>query len=80
MSYTGVATAGGGFNPLAAGTKTYGGGRPMPTIGPVNPLGYKERDAQVQARRNAMLKQIQAMQQQNFASSANLGGPLQNGY
>lgn len=78
-SYSGVATGGGGFNKLAAGNKIYGSGRPMPTLGPVDPLGYKERDAQALARRNAMLKQIQAMQQQNFMSSASLGGPLQHG-
>lgn len=75
-SYTGVATGGGGFNPLAAGVKRYGGGRSMPTIGPVDPLGYRERDAQTQARRNAILKQLQAQQQNNFLSAANLGGPL----
>lgn len=75
----GTATAGGGFNNLAAGNKSYGGGRPMPTSGPVDPLGYKDRDAKVAARRAAMLKQIQAMQAGNYFSAQNLGGPLQGG-
>lgn len=34
-----------GFNKFAAGRKIYGGGRPMPTIGPVDKSGYRERDA-----------------------------------
>lgn len=74
--YNGVAIAGGGFNPLSAGSKTYGGGRSMPTLGPVDPMGYKNRDLKLQARRNAMLQQIQAMQGQNYMSSASLGGPM----
>ncbi len=79
LDYTGTAKAGGGFNKMAAGNKTYGGGRPMPTIGPVDPLGYAERDRKGKSRRNAMLAQIQALQGQNAFSAANLGGPLQNG-
>jgi hypothetical protein len=66
--YSGTAVAGGGFNPFAAGTKHYGGGRTMPTMGRVNPLGYKQRDAQAQARRNAILSRIKANQQGNYAS------------
>ena len=50
-----------GFMKFAAGNKTYGGGRPMPTVGPVDPIGYKERDAkaslkQAAARRLARIK------------------------
>lgn len=33
------------FNAYSAGNKVYGGGRPMPTVGPVDPIGYAERDA-----------------------------------
>lgn len=77
--YTGVATVGGGFNPNAAGNKMYGMGRSMPTLGPVDPLGYRQRDATLQARRNAMLRQIQAMQSGNTMSPQFLGGPLRNG-
>lgn len=76
--YTGVATAGGGFNPFAAGAKSYGSGRPMPTIGPVDPMGYRMRDLQAQAQRNAMLAQIKAMQSGNTMSPQFLGGPLAN--
>jgi hypothetical protein len=74
-NYLGIATAGGGFNPFSAGNKSYGGGRPMPTIGPVDPLGYRDRDAKTQAKRTAMLRQIQALQQGNTMSSSYLGGP-----
>ena len=33
----------------SAGNKTYGGGRPHPTSGPVDPAGYIERGANKQA-------------------------------
>lgn len=55
-NYRGVARAGGGFNALAAGNKMYGGGRSMPTLGPVDRLGYAERDAKLKARNNALLR------------------------
>lgn len=55
-NYRGVAKAGGGFSSYAAGSKTYGGGRSMPTLGPVDPLGYRERDLKLKARRNALLQ------------------------
>lgn len=42
-----------GFNPYAAGAKIYGGSRYNPTMGPVDPTGYKERDRMRQVRRNA---------------------------
>ncbi len=67
--YRGVARGGGGFNSYAAGTKTYGGGRPMPTIGKVDPTGYAERDRQSRARRNAILRRLQAGQRGKFASA-----------
>ncbi len=76
--YSGVATAGGGFSPLAAGIKMYGMGRSMPTMGPVDIAGYRERDARTRARRSAMLKQIQALQGGNNFSAAALGGPRGN--
>jgi len=46
---------GGGFNKHAAGSKTYGAGRPYPNMGKVGAegkKGYAMRDA----RRNAILK------------------------
>jgi len=48
------------FNPYAAGGKSYGSGRPMPTIGPVaSPQGYEERDNRASARKNAILRRMQ---------------------
>jgi len=79
MAYMGVATGGGGFNPLAAGRKTYGGGRPFPTSGPVDPLGYAERDAEARMKRNALLRRIQAGLAGQYAS-ANYNRYLGGGY
>jgi len=63
----------GTFNPYSAGRKVYGGGRPMPNIGPVDPIGYKERDAQnaIQKQqiindRNAALRRLKANQKGNY--------------
>lgn len=49
---------GGGFNSLAAGNKLYGAGRTNPTMGPVDKLGYINRDATIRARRNAILRRL----------------------
>lgn len=70
--YTGTATGGGGFNEYAVGRKHYGGGRGFPTMGPVDPTGYRERDRIAKARREAMLKRLRAGFGQNFASAAYL--------
>jgi hypothetical protein len=70
MPYNGVATGGGGFNPFAAGRKSYGSGRSMPTTGAVDPLGYKKRDLQTQARRNAILQRLKAGASGNYGSAA----------
>jgi hypothetical protein len=60
----------GQYNPYAAGSKTYGGGRPMPTVGPVDPIGYKTRDAVVarqnQVNRNATLRRLKNNQKGNY--------------
>lgn len=64
------------FNSYAAGNKIYGGGRSAPNIGmALDPLGYKERDLATKARRDAMLKWLQAKAKGNFMSSSFLGGP-----
>lgn len=63
------------FNSYAAGNKTYGFGRSNPTMGPVDKLGYKERDAKHSARRNAILRRLKANQKGNFNSPDSLGGP-----
>lgn len=59
---------GGGFQPYAAGIKHYGMGRSFPTSGTVNRLGYARRDNEAAARRNALLKQMQARQGGQFNS------------
>lgn len=63
------------FNAYAAGNKIYGGTRSFPTMGPVDPLGYRERDLAAQARRNAMLRRLKAQSAGKFMSSPWLGGP-----
>lgn len=58
------------FNPYAAGNKTYGGGRPMPNIGPVaQPQGYNERDNRAQARKNAIMRRMKGSDTGNPMSS-----------
>jgi hypothetical protein len=53
--------AGGGFNPVAAGSKTYGAGRPFPNMGrTANKAGYGKRDA-MNARANAIQKRLGGM-------------------
>lgn len=64
-----------GFNRYAAGAKTYGSGRSFPTIGPVDPLGYRERNLQQKARMQAIFNKLKAIQSGNYMSSAYLGGP-----
>lgn len=52
------------FNPYAAGEKVYEGGRSSPNLGPTaNREGYEERDRKAKARRNALLRKMQAGQQ-----------------
>lgn len=62
------------FQRYAAGNKLYGSGRSYPTSGPVDPLGYRERDAMVSRKRNAMLRRMQAQQKQKYMSSNWLRG------
>lgn len=63
------------FNSYSAGNKVYGAGRSFPTMGPVDPLGYRERDLAIRARRNAILRRLKAGNSKNYMSSAWLGGP-----
>lgn len=63
------------YNPYAAGKKIYGGGRSNPTSGPVDKLGYRERDLATQARRNAILRRLQAMQSGRYMSANYLRKP-----
>lgn len=57
------------INPYAAGEKVYGLGRTMPTMGPVDPLGYRERDLATQTRRNALLRLLKANAKKNYMNS-----------
>lgn len=62
------------FNPYAAGNKSYGSGRPMPTIGPVaSPQGYNERDNRAQARKNAIGRRLKGSDTGNPMHSAIAG-------
>lgn len=60
------------MNPYAAGNKVYNGTRSNPTMGPVDPLGYKERDAKTKLRRNALLRRLKAQQYGNYSSPDSL--------
>lgn len=62
------------FNSYSAGDKIYGAGRYFPTSGPVDKLGYRERDLKARARKQALLKRMQAGQKGNFMSAEYLGG------
>lgn len=53
-------------NPYTVGDKIYGGGRSFPTSGPVDPLGYRERDAQIKARSNAIKRRQKRTKMQQF--------------
>lgn len=62
------------FNPYAAGNKRYGGGRSMPTIGPVaSPQGYAERDNRAQARKNAIMRRMKGSSTGNPMNSGVMG-------
>ena len=63
------------FNSYAVGNKVYGGGRSNPTSGPVDKLGYRERDAMIRAKRNALLRRLKATQAKQYYSRDYLGGP-----
>lgn len=63
------------FQRYAAGAKLYGSGRTNPTMGPVDKLGYRERDRKTKAKRNALLRRLKAQQKGNYMSSDYLRGP-----
>lgn len=54
------------YLPYSVGNRVYGGGRMFPTMGPVDILGYRERDLKHKARRQAMLNRLRARKQGNF--------------
>lgn len=67
----------GGFNSYAAGSKIYNGGSSAPNIGPVDQMGYRERDLKYKTRQRntAILRRLQARQKKNYMSSDNLSSP-----
>lgn len=68
MAYNPRSTA--SVAPYAVGNKVYGGGRPMPNLGPTSsPEGYRARDARSRARRNALLRRMKSRQSGKFASA-----------
>jgi hypothetical protein len=56
-------------SPYAVGNKIYGGGRSFPTSGPVDKMGYRERDATARARRDAILRRMKANMNGKYASA-----------
>ncbi len=62
------------FNPYAVGNKIYGGGRSFPTSGAVDPTGYRERDLQTKARRDALLRRMRAQNSGKYMSADYLRG------
>jgi hypothetical protein len=57
------------INPYAVGNKVYGGGRSFPTMGPVDPMGYAERDLRAKAQRDAMLRRMKSNMRGDFGSA-----------
>lgn len=68
----------GGYNSYSAGSKIYNGGSSAPNIGPVDKMGYRERDLKYKTRQrqNAILRRLQARQKGDYMSSANLSAPI----
>lgn len=64
------------FNSYAAGNKVYGAGRSNPTSGPVDKLGYRERDLAHRSKRNAILRRLKKNQSGSYMSSDWLGGSV----
>lgn len=58
----------------AAGQKLYGSGRGAPTLGPVDPLGYRERDNVYKARQAAIVARMKAKSEGRYLSSDYIGG------
>lgn len=54
--------------PYLVGNKVYGGGRSFPTMGPVDKLGYAERDRKAKARRGAILRRMKLVSKEDFAN------------
>lgn len=57
------------FNPYSAGAKIYNGVAASPTRGAVDKTGYATRDRKLQARKNAVLAKMKAMNAGAYANS-----------
>jgi hypothetical protein len=57
------------FSPYAAGRKVYGAVGSSPNIGPVDPMGYAERDRKSAAKRNAVLQKMKGVNRGAFGSA-----------
>lgn len=66
MAYSSRETA--NVAPYLVGNRVYGGGRPFPTMGPVDRMGYRERDLKASARRDAVLRRLKANNRQDYAN------------
>lgn len=60
--------------PYSVGNKIYGGGRSFPTMGPVDKMGYAVRDKVHEARRDAVLRRLKAVQKGNNMSADAMRG------
>ena len=66
-------------NNYSAGRKRYGAAASdAPTVGPVDPTGYRERDANATVVRNAALRRLKARQSGRYYSEDNLQAQPQN--
>lgn len=62
IATAGAPQGGAGFNAMAAGSKSYGSGRPMPNLGKVqSKAGYGMRDGKMAARREALMRRSGGM-------------------
>lgn len=61
-------------NPYRVGNRIYGGSRSFPNLGPSDILGYRERDLKTKARRQALLRRMQASKGKRYMSSDYLRG------
>lgn len=63
--------SGAGFNGYAAGNKRYGlAGRSAPNVGAADKAGYKERNNKIAAKKNAVLRRLQAEQSGKYRAPA----------
>jgi len=78
FQYMGAGDKPDAYNAIIAGRKSYGGPTGQAPNGatrsPQAQAGYNARDMQTRAKRNAMLRYMQAGQAGNYASSDYLGG------